>query len=108
MARGKSRLSQAPRARADIVGVLAYTLDQWGAAKYWEYRDLIIEEAYEEILADPECGRIRPQSRPNVRGYHIGKPGRRARHIVFYRVGASGEIEVVRFLHDAMDPGRHL
>jgi len=101
------RLFEAPRAEVDIRSVLAHTLDEWGPTKYWEYRDLI-EEAFEEILSNPDCGRVMLASRACIRGHHIRKPGRNARHIVCYRVTTNGDVEVVRFLHDAMDHARHL
>ena len=30
-----------------------------------------------------------------MRGWPIAKPGRRARHIIFYRVNQSGDLEIV-------------
>jgi toxin ParE1/3/4 len=29
-------------------------------------------------------------------------------HVLYYRVAADGVIEIVRVLHERMDPGRHL
>ena len=95
------------QAEEDILVVLSHALQEWGPTKYWEYRHLI-EETYGDILADPSCGRVNVPARPGVQGRHIRKPGRRARHIVFYKARNNGDIEVVRFLHDAMDFERHL
>ncbi len=97
----------APLAEADVLAILEYTLERWGESKYWEYRDLV-EEAYADILDDPDCGHISVPSRPGVRGRPIGKPARRARHVIFYRVRSDAVVEVVRVLHDAMDFARHL
>ncbi len=29
-------------------------------------------------------------------------------HVLYYRLGRDGVVEVVRVMHDRMDPGRHL
>ena len=38
-----------------------------------------------------------------VRSRHISQRGRHARHLFFYRVGPDEVVEIIRFLHDAMD-----
>jgi plasmid stabilization system protein ParE len=40
--------------------------------------------------------------------FHVRQPGRSARHVLFYRIGPTGTVQVVRFLHDAMDFDQHL
>ncbi len=100
-------IRETPQAEEDILDVLRHTLQRWGPSKYWEYRDLI-EDAYCDILADPSCGGVKVAARPAIRGRRISQPGRRARHIVFYRISSKSEVEVVRFLHEAMDFERHL
>jgi plasmid stabilization system protein ParE len=40
--------------------------------------------------------------------FHIRQPGRPARHVLFYRIGATGTVEIVRLLYDAMDFDQHL
>jgi len=101
-----ARLLRSPRARHDITEVLRYTLERWGKAQAREYRDLI-NAALRTIAADPSCGKLRG-ARPRVLSYHIKQPGRDARHLLFYRVTASGVVEVIRLLHDSMDFDRHL
>ena len=58
------------------------------------YRNLKEPEGSSEAAIDRECRETRP--------------GRAARHIVFYRVSSAGVVQVVRFLHDSMDFDRHL
>jgi toxin ParE1/3/4 len=96
-----------PRARRDIVEVLAYTRDQWGVPKAREYAALT-REAIAAIASEPQSGKSRDDIRPGVLAYHISQRGRRARHILFYRIDTFGTVEIVRFLHDAMDFARHL
>jgi toxin ParE1/3/4 len=101
-----ARLYRSPRARRDIADVLRYTTDRWGKAQAREYRDLI-NDALKVIAADPDRGKLRG-ARPGILSHHIKQPGRNARHILFYRIGRDGSVEIVRFLHDSMDFDRHL
>jgi plasmid stabilization system protein ParE len=89
-----------PRADAQIIDVLAYTLDEFGEAKYLEYRDLI-GLALETLAATPMAGKRRSDIHPDAWTYHIARPGRKARHLFLYRI--RDVVEVARFLYDAMD-----
>lgn len=100
------RVIRSAQASRDIIEVLAYTKERWGIIQAREYRNLV-KEAIETIAKDPGRGRARDDVRPGIRAFHIAQRGRPARHILFYRLGSS-TVEIVRFLHDAMDFGRHL
>ncbi len=100
------RVIRSAQANRDIIEVLAYTKQRWGIIQAREYRQLL-REAIEAIANDPSCGKPRDNLRPGIRGFHIAQRGRPAQHILFYRLGSS-TVEIVRFLHDAMDFGRHL
>jgi toxin ParE1/3/4 len=100
------RVIRSTQANRDILEVLAYTKRCWGIIQAREYRKLL-REAIEAIANDPHCGKPRDDIRPGIRGQHLAQRGRPARHILFYRLG-SGTVEIVRFLHDAMDFRRHL
>lgn len=100
------RVIRSPQASRDIVDVLAYTKERWGINQAREYRSLV-KEAIEAIAKDPRRGKLRDDVRPGIRALHIAQRGRPARHILFYRLGSS-TVELVRFLHDAMDFARHL
>jgi toxin ParE1/3/4 len=102
-----ARVVRSPRAKQDIAEVLRYTKERWGQAQARKYRELI-REALKAIAADPDCGSQRFTARRDVRGYHIKQPGQNARHILFYRFGRSGAVEIIRLLHDSMDFDRHL
>lgn len=101
-----ARVVRSPRARRDIADVLRFTRDRWGKAQAREYRNLI-GDALRAIADDPSCGKVRG-ARPGIFSYQIKQRGRDARHIVFYRISSTGSVEVVRFLHDAMDFDQHL
>jgi toxin ParE1/3/4 len=99
------RVIRSAQANRDIIEVLAYTKRRWGIIQAREYRKLL-REAIEAIANDPHCGKPRDDVRPGIRSHHIAQHGRPARHILFYRLGSS-TVEIVRFLHDAMDFRRH-
>ena len=101
------RLVRSQRAKRDIVEVLAYTKERWGVEQACRYADLI-EEALTAVADDPACGKARDDIHPGIRALHIGKRGRPARHIVFYRSTSSQRVEIVRLLHEAMDFSRHV
>jgi toxin ParE1/3/4 len=95
---------RSPLAQRDIVQVLKYTREKWGEAQAREYHQLI-HEALLAIASAPRRGRSYHRVRPDILGHHIGQPGRPARHILFYRIASTHTVEIVRFLHDAMDFG---
>jgi toxin ParE1/3/4 len=99
------RVIRSTQANRDIIEVIAYTKQRWGIVQAREYRKPL-REAIEAIANDPGCGK-RYDLRPGIRGFHIAQRGRPARHILFYRLGSS-TVEIIRFLHDAMDFERHL
>jgi toxin ParE1/3/4 len=102
-----ARVIRSPRSKRDMVEVLEYTRERWGAAQALEYAELI-EEALVAIASDPQRGRSRNDVRTGILAHHISQRGRPARHILFYRINAKGTVEIIRLLHDAMDFGQHL
>lgn len=102
-----ARIVRSPRAKRDLVEALEFTTQRWGADQARRYADLI-EEALETIAAHPERGKPRDEIRAGIRSLHIGQPGRPARHVLFYRISSTGDVEIIRSLHDAMDFGQHL
>jgi plasmid stabilization system protein ParE len=89
-----------PRVHAQIVDVLRCTREQFGEAKYLEYRELI-SLALTTLESTPTAGKHRPEIHPDAWTYHIGRPGRKARHLFLYRI--RDVVEIARFLYDAMD-----
>ena len=70
-----------------------------------------------KVAADPEgpVTRDRTELMPGIRSFHIRHARsddpqarvRRPAHILYYRVIGAGLIEIVRVLHDRMEPHRH-
>ena len=107
MSRWKIRIS--PWAAEDIEGVLSPTPERFGEGIYSQYQELI-NEAFAALKEDPmrPPARRRPEIHRDAMTFHIGQRGKRARHFFLYRVRESGFVEIARFLHDAMEPRRHL
>lgn len=94
-----------PSARAQIREVLAFTRDRFGVLKAQEY-SLLIRLALQELAENAEVGKRRPEIHPDAWTYHIGKRGKKARHLFLYRIRKT--VEVARFLYDAMDLPDHV
>lgn len=88
------------KAVADLKDIGRYTQSRWGR----EQRNKYLGELNESFLAlarDPAKGKDSGHIRQGYRRYFVG------RHVIYYRYLAAGRIEIVRILHDRMDPDRH-
>lgn len=52
--------------------------------------------------------KLRDEIEPGIRTLHVAPSGRKGRHLAVFRVGGEQIIDVLRLLHDSMDPPRHL
>jgi toxin ParE1/3/4 len=87
-------------ARRDLDSITAHSVREWGREQAVHYaQDL--RSAIEMIAANP----LRGRSRDEIRKGYFSVP--RGSHIIFYRRTSDG-VEVVRILHQRMEPGRHL
>ncbi len=89
-----------PAAQRDLSSVWDYTQERWSVAQAETYT-LEIKAAVERIADDPRRGRSCEEIRAGYRRYGIGS------HVLFYLETADG-IDVIRILHQRMDPTRHL
>lgn len=106
-------------AEEDIVSILAWSLDKFGAAACRRYEALLVT-AFDSLCHNPErLGSIaRPEFGDSVRTYHISFSRDEAqtaegvvhkpRHLLVYRVHGETEVEIVRILHYSMELERHL
>jgi len=100
-------------ARTDLATILATSLERWGAEGHARYAALLVA-AMKLIARDPEgpTTRDRPELSLGIRSFHL-KSARRGQgvdapvHVVFYRRSAS-VVEIVRVLHERMEPSHHL
>jgi toxin ParE1/3/4 len=103
-------------AKADITAVLRTSETMHGADARIRYRALLTA-ALRRIAADPQ-GRLtidRGDLFEGVRSFHIRHSRHESReppvgdpvHVIFYRARDPGLVEIVRVLHERMEPGRH-
>ncbi len=89
-----------PRARQDVEAIWEYTRDTWGHEQARRYLSRL-HAVCEELTASPQIGKACDEVFDGLRSFPAGK------HLVFYLVTDDG-IEVVRVLHQRMDPDVHL
>jgi len=96
-------------ARHDLAQALNWTLENFGSRQHKKYLSLI-KQSLQDIGNDPDGlkSKARPKLYPDARTLHIARKGKMARHFFVYRITADGNIEVARFLHDAMELVQHL
>lgn len=84
------------KAVEDLTRIWDYTYGAWSENQADKYYELIIA-AFDEIAENPDLGKNYEKISKKILGLKVGK------HIVFYRVLKSKEVEVVRILHSRMD-----
>jgi toxin ParE1/3/4 len=96
-----SRYLLTPAAVADLEDIWDYTCDYWDADQAEAYlRDLA--QAMKRAADRPDLGRNCDDIRPGYRKLATGS------HTLYYRFTGDGAVEIVRILHQRMDPDRHL
>lgn len=92
-----------PAARDDINGVISFTIAEFGVGQAYRYVELI-ELAIVDVTNDPTSirARHRVDVHPDARTIHISRRGRRASHLILYRIRTDGAIEIARLLHNSM------
>ena len=101
-------------ARADLASILATSLERWGEDGRSRYAALLAA-AMRKVAADPEgpTTRARTELAPGIRSFHL-RQARRAHgvgapvHVLYYRATVDDSVEIVRVLHERMDPQRHV
>lgn len=101
-------------AKADLARILAASVARWGAPSRRRYAALLAT-AMRRIAADPTepTTADRRELHPRLRSFHIrharaGEGVKNPVHVLYYREAAPGLIEIVRVLHERMEPSRHM
>lgn len=89
-----------PAAQRDLSSIWDYTLERWDERQAETYV-LEIRSAIERIVAQPDRGRTVDEIRVGYRRYAIGS------HLIFF-TEHDESVDVIRILHQKMDPTRHL
>lgn len=107
-----ARLRVSAPARADLTGILETSLDRWGEAGRRRYAALLAA-ALRSIANDPEGPRTKNRSRllRGLRSLHLrlvraGHGVKLPVHVVYFRIRPE-HVEILRVLHERMDPGHH-
>jgi len=101
-------------ARADLARILTASAENWGIEGRRRYGN-ILAAAMRKVATEPEGPTTRDRSELSrgVRSFHlrnarVDNPEVRSPvHVLYYRVIRPGLIEIVRVLHERMDPSRH-
>jgi toxin ParE1/3/4 len=104
-------------ARADIASILIASDENWGSEGRRRYSALLVA-ALRQAAADPEgrmtrdCGELLRGLRSlHLRHVRIGDPGAGVKapvHNLYFRRVGPDMIEILRVLHDRMEPSLHL
>lgn len=103
------RLSAA--ARNDFDEIVDWTVDRFGSAQATAYARSLTASISELDAGPSQPGvKERPELGKGMFTLHIARRGRKGRHFVVFRIvdQRAKILEVLRFLHDAMDLPRHL
>lgn len=104
-------------AKADIGSILKTSEERYGRDARVRYASLLLA-AMHRLAAQPEgfATSDRQDLRPGIRSFHIrhsrkesgeapvGEPV----HVIFFRTVNPGLVEIVRVLHERMEPSRHI
>lgn len=89
-----------PAAQRDLSEIWDFTEERWDTGQAEKYI-AELRAAIERVAADPERGRACDEIREGYRRYGIGS------HLLFF-VETADSVDIVRILHQRMDPTRHL
>ena len=111
------RFRVAGPARLDLAHILSTSAERWGMESRHRYATLLAA-AMRKVAAGPEGPATRDRSdiASGIRSLHIrhvhGKNAdikvRRPVHVLYYRAIRPDLVEIVRVLHESMEPGRHI
>ena len=89
-----------PAAERDLEAIWIYTAGKWHVEQADRYLD-ILAATFAQLAQAPETALRCDPIRPGYRRWSV------ERHVVYLRIVEYG-IEIVRVLHERMDPLRHL
>ena len=112
-----ARFRLARPAQLDLGSILAASAERWGTDGQQRYA-AVLADAMRQVADEPQgpLTKTRTELRSGVRSFHVrharrsadSAKVRRPVHVLYDRVAQHGVIEIVRVLHERMDPSRHL
>lgn len=94
------KLNITPKAESDLIGVWAYTCEEWGVDQADKYLDQL-EAGMKQLINHPSLGTNYAHVLPGYRRLQV------EHHAVFYQV-LENEVLIVRVLHEDMDAPERL
>jgi toxin ParE1/3/4 len=103
-------------AEDDLLRILSTSEERWGPEARRRYA-ATIAAAMRKVATDPKglTTRDRAELLAGVRSMHLRhvrvdsqERVRHPVHVLYYRLIAPGLVEIIRVLHELMEPGRHL
>ncbi|HKK32158.1 MAG TPA: type II toxin-antitoxin system RelE/ParE family toxin [Desulfomicrobiaceae bacterium] len=96
------------QADLDIMEILAWTTEYFGASQAETYAETITS-ALEHLTQGPTVLGVknREDIAPGIRSLHVARAGRKGRHMIIFRT-APPFVDVLRILHDSMDMAIHI
>ncbi len=85
----------------DLVNIGVQGREEWGEPQMKRYLAKL-HHAFETIGDWPKIGRARDEISPGLRSLHEGH------HTIYYELDARGHADILRILHEHMDPDTHL
>jgi len=111
-----ARFRLAQPAQNDLANILATSAERWGTEGRRRYASLLAA-AMRVVAANPEgpLTQARNELSPGLRSLHlrharVTPPQAKVKkpvHVLYYRAIQPGLIEIVRVLHERMEPSRH-
>ncbi|TZF85010.1 type II toxin-antitoxin system RelE/ParE family toxin [Pedobacter sp. BS3] len=84
------------KAVEDLSDIWNYTFETWSETQADRYYNVLISFC-KAIAGNPSLGKNYEEITPSLFGFRANK------HIIFYRIIAEDEVEIVRILHERMD-----
>ena len=84
------------KAIEDLESIWKYTVKTWSVNQAEIYYGLLIDSC-QKLATEPTLGKSYEVVEQHVLGFKTGQ------HLIFYRIVAAQEIEVIRILHGMMD-----
>lgn len=103
------RIRLGAAAEVDFANILKWTTENFGARQSRVYGETLVD-AFGALANGPEVvgSKARDDIVTGFRTLHVARSGRRGSHFLLYRATANQTIEIVRILHERMDPHRHV
>jgi len=105
---GARRIRLSALAERDLEEIANWTALNFGAAQAERYMETLAL-AVEALTHGPNAtgAKQRDELAPGVLTLHAARRGKGARHFIVFRAH-EGHVEVLRVLHDSMEPAKHL